>query len=58
MNRKEKSTISDNEVINIHENYDVEHWAGILNIPPYHLREIVKKAGANVASVRAYLNSK
>jgi AraC-like DNA-binding protein len=58
MNNNDKGGNSDAEMINIHENYSVEHWATVLNVSPNSLREIIEKTGTNVAQVKAYLNNK
>lgn len=58
MNTNDQQSASDQQMINIHENYEVEHWATLLNVSPNRLREIIEKAGTNVAQVKAYLNIK
>ncbi len=56
MDNKDKVGAPDKDLINIHENYEVEYWAGKFNITPERLREAVKNAGTSAKAVREYLN--
>ncbi|MCC8426722.1 DUF3606 domain-containing protein [Mucilaginibacter sp. UR6-11] len=57
MDNKDKVGSPDRELINIHENYEVEYWAEKLGVTASRLREAVQKAGNSVAAVKAYLNN-
>jgi len=57
MDNKEKVGSPDKDLINIHENYEVEYWANKFGVTPERLREAVAKAGDGVEKVKAYLNN-
>lgn len=56
MDNKDNVGSPDRNMINIHENYEVEYWTKELGISAEKLRQVVKDAGTSVKAVREYLN--
>lgn len=56
MDNKDNVGSPDRNMINIHENYEVEYWTKELGISAEKLRQAVKDAGTSVKAVREYLN--
>jgi hypothetical protein len=48
----------DNDNINIHEYFEVEHWTKELNVTVEVLRDAVEQVGPSIQSIKNYLNKK
>lgn len=46
----------DNDNINIHEYFEVEHWTKELNTNVEILKDAVEHVGTSIADIKVYLN--
>ena len=57
MNNDLQTGSIDNENINIHEYYEVEHWTKELRTNVEVLKDAVEHVGTSIEDIKKYLNS-